>query len=297
MKILGSLPSLEIRLVVIVSVILIVGMTFGAVRAPAQVFDLTRIPTISEVPQSFVGTWDWATPRQSCGSGTDSYGNPLVAGIGQGGTAEEPAPLCQWPIDQLEAVMNGRGRAWMEFINGDDAVSPRWTCQMASLGTQLTEGYLRTFSKRPDALVMHFEQGNWVREVWMDGRAHPPAAVSFSHGHPVGWMEGDTLVVETTNFTWDPDGYDDHSHVARSHMATWTERYSLIDADTMELAITVKDPLFLREPFTFVGSLERTEQEMIGTWDCDPESAVRELYQTFRNPYPDDTTTDYYLSQ
>ena len=270
-------------------------MIAGAGNASAQVFDLTRVPTISEVPNNFIGTWDWRTPRQSCGSGTDSYGNPLVAGLGQGGTAENPVPLCQWPIDQLEQFLNGRGRAWMAFINGDDAVSPRWTCQMASLGTQLTEGYLRGFSKRPDAFVMHFEQSNWIREVWMDGRQHPPAALSYSHGHPIGWMEGDTLVVETTNFTWDPDGYDDHSHVARSHMATWVERYQLIDNDTMELTITVKDPLFLKEPFTFVGTLERTDQDMIGTWDCDPETAVKELYQTFQNPYADDTTGEYYL--
>ena len=83
----------------------------GAQVASAQVFDLARVPTISEVPNNFIGTWDWRTSRQSCGSGSDSYGNPLVAGLGQGGTAENPGPLCQWPIDQLEQVLNGRGRA------------------------------------------------------------------------------------------------------------------------------------------------------------------------------------------
>ena len=155
-------------------------------------------------------------PRQSCGSTIDSYGQPATFDSKPGGR-----PLCQWPIDRLEKVLNGRGRAWRQFSRngGDDVLSPRWTCVAAGLGTVLTEGYLRGFYKRADSLVMHFDQSNWFRSVWTDGRAHPPASDSFYHGHSIGWMEGNTFVVETTNFTWDPDGYDDHSHMARSHMA------------------------------------------------------------------------------
>ena len=260
----------------------------------AQVFDLDRIPTISEIPFSFVGTWDWRTPRQSCGTRTDSYGDPLVFGGGQG---QAGRPICQWPTDELEALLNGRGRAWLEFSGGDEALSPKWTCGAASLGTVLTEGYLRTFSTRPDALVMHYEQSNWWRWVWTDGRKHPPATESFSHRHSLGWMDGDTLVVETTNFTWDPDGYDDQSHIARSHMARYTERYTLTGIDTMELEITVEDPLFLTAPFVFTGMLEKTDQEPINAWDCDPETGLKELYQTSNNPYSDDPTPDLYNEQ
>ena len=256
----------------------------GATDASAQVFDLDRIPTISDVPFAFVGTWDWRTGRQSCGTRLDSYGSPRIL---PGAPGEF---LCQWPADQLEAMLNGRGRAWLEFSQGDDAISPKWACAKASLGTVLTEGYLRTFSKRPDALVMHYEQSNWWRWIWMDGRKHPPASELYSHGHSLGWMDGDTFVVETTNLTWDPDGYDDLSHIARSHLARFTERYTLTGIDTMELEITVEDPLFLKAPFVFTGMLERTDEDPIETWDCDPEAGLTELYQTFNNPYPDDTT-------
>jgi hypothetical protein len=253
----------------------------------AQIHDLSRIPTTSPVPADFVGIWDWATPRQSCGTTRDSYGQPVTFE----GRADGRV-VCQWPIDRLEKLLNGRGRAWRQFtLNGaDDAISPRWTCVAAGLGTVLTEGYLRGFYKRADALVMHFEQSNWFREVWTDGRKHPPATEAYYHGHAIGWMDGKTFVVETTNLTWDPDGYDDHSHIARSHMSKFTERYTLKDKDTMELAITVEDPLFLKEPYTFVGTLKRSTGQMLATWDCDPEVAVSELYQTVNNPYPDDTT-------
>jgi hypothetical protein len=266
---------------------LVILATSTNVSAQTQLFDNPRIPTVSAVPDTFVGTWLWDTPRQSCGSAIDSYGQPI--------TFDGVRPLCQWPIDQIEKVLNGRGRAWQQFVNGDDAVSPRWTCQAAGLGTVLTETYLRNFYKNPDSLVMHMEQSNWWRYIWMDGRKHPPATEAYYQGHSVGWMEGNTLVVETTNFTWDPDGFDDHSHLARSHMAKYTERYRLKDKDNMELSITVEDPLFLTKPFTFVGNLKRTDQKQIGTWDCDPASAAQALYDSFKNRYPDDKTGEQYF--
>jgi hypothetical protein len=275
------------------SVVLMTFLMLTAVTnasAQTQLFDNPRVPTISPVPESFVGTWHWTTPRQSCGSSVDSYGNPVTFDVTENGR-----PVCQWPIDQLEKVLNGRGRAWVNFVKGDDAISPRWTCVAAGLGIVLTEGYLREFYKNPDALVMHMEQSNWFRYIWMDGRKHPPATEAYYHGHSVGWMEGNVLVVETTNLTWDPDGYDDHSHIARSHMAKVTERYRQKDKDNLELSITVEDPLFLTKPFTFVGNLQRTDQKMINTWDCDPAVAAKELYDTLKNRYPDDKAAEQYF--
>jgi hypothetical protein len=74
-----------------------------------------------------------------------------------------------------------------------------------------------------------------------------------------------------------------------------TANSGLKDTDNLELAITVEDPLFLKEPFTFVGSLQRTKDTPIGSWDCDPDVAARELYDTFQNPYRDDTTASKYF--
>ncbi|NIW24918.1 MAG: hypothetical protein GWN29_10310, partial [Gammaproteobacteria bacterium] len=40
-----------------------------------------------------------------------------------------------------------------------------------------------------------------VRTIYMDGREHPPADERFHLGHSIGHWEGDTLVVDTRNFT------------------------------------------------------------------------------------------------
>jgi hypothetical protein len=268
----------------LVSAVLI--LTGPAELAAQFTVDSSRQPTISPVPQALVGTWRWDTKRQSCGSVLDSYGDPIKLGEGV---------LCQWPMDQIEKKLNGRGRAWVKMFSADEAMSPKWSCGGNGLGTDLTEGYLRTFAKRPEAFIMYWEHSQRTRYIYTDGRPHAPAMELFYHGDSIGWMEGETFVVETTNMTFNTDGYDDLSHLATSHLAKFTERYTMKDYENIELSITVEDPLFLTEPFTFVGNLRRTSQVPANTWDCDPKVPGRELYETFRNPYPDDTTGPKYF--
>ncbi len=239
-------------------------------------------PTISPVPSNFHGTWRKTSPGGNCGSLRDPFGGPRE--------------FCQFPVDQLEPLLNGRARAWIEF--SDETLSPRWACVAAGIQTVLTDagGYLWSISTRPDAVVQSFEQSNWVRYIWMDGRSHPPATDIFYHGHSIGRMEGDVLVVETTNFTFDPDGWDDQSHIATSHLKTLTERYIPTGPESVEIEFTVEDPVFLKAPFTWSHTYERTDTPFIGSWDCDPEVGLRELYQSIPSRYEDDTTPAKYLN-
>ena len=91
------------------------------------------------------------------------------------------------------------------------------------------------------------------------------------------WYEGETLVVETTNFTFDPDGMDDHGHLATSVRKRLTERYTRTGPDTMEMAITLEDPLFLTEPYTWVRQLRRSDVGPEGWGECDLEQSRRQL--------------------
>ena len=263
-----------------------------ATDAAAQ-FGGPRQASASQIPIEFVGNWLWAYPRQSCGSVVDSFGHTPVFGDGKReGTAKSVGGnlnLCQFPINELEKVMNGRGRLWLKTFSSDDAISPKWTCGV-SLGGTITRSGTKTFIQRADAIVMWFENSQTGRYIYTDGRQHPPASDMFYWGHSIGWMEGETFVVETTNFTWDPDGYDDQAHMARSHLAKWTERYTMKDKDNMEVEFIMDDPVFLKEPFKFVGAMKRTTQELNNAWECDSESGAREIYSTFKNPYPDDNT-------
>ena len=75
-----------------------------------------------------------------------------------------------------------------------------------------------------------------ARVVSLDGRAHVGAAIRSLHGDSRGWWEGDTMVVETTNFT------DRTAFRGSSEHLKVTERFTLVDANTIRYQFTVEDP-------------------------------------------------------
>ncbi|MCZ6585586.1 MAG: hypothetical protein O6930_06175 [Gammaproteobacteria bacterium] len=190
---------------------------------------------------------------------------------------------CTAPIDQMP--LNARARAWTEFF--DEPVSGMWDCAPAPLPSLLAHPTPTNIVQRPDRIMISYEHDDGRRTIWMDGRRHPPASELFYHGHSIGHYEEDVLVIETTNFTFDPDGLDDHGHLPSSPRKRLTERYTRTSPDSLELEITYEDSLFLTEPFTWTRQIRRTEFS-VGQWgDCDPEQSRRQLDTLPVSKYPD----------
>ena len=222
----------------------------------------------AEIPD-FSGNWQLLLARFSCGDwNVDDYGNQRTG--------------CSMPVDQLP--LNERALAWAEFF--DEPLSPMWDCASAGLPSLLGDPFPINIRQATDRVVIFYEHDEYQRTIWMDGRAHPPATDLFYKGHSIGWYEADTLVVETTNFTFDPDGLDDHGHVASSTRKRLIERYRRIEPDSLEMEITVEDTLFLTEPFTWTRQLRRSALPP-GEWgDCDLELSRRQL-DTLPSRYSD----------
>jgi len=190
---------------------------------------------------------------------------------------------CTAPIDQMP--VNARARAWVEFF--DEPVSGMWDCAPAPLPSILSHPTPTNIVQRPDRVLISYEHDDGRRTIWMDGRHHPPANELFYHGHSIGHYEGDLLVIETTNFTFDPDGLDDHGHLPSSPRKRLTERYRRTGPDSLELEITYEDSLFLTEPFTWTRRIQRTTYPP-GEWGaCDPEQSRRQLNTIPVSKYPD----------
>jgi hypothetical protein len=83
-----------------------------------------------------------------------------------------------------------------------------------------------------------------VRIVPLDGRPHLPPAIRRWQGDPRGRWEGDTLVVETTNFG-DRPGFRGSDAQLRL-----VERFRRIDAKTLDYQFTVDDPSVFSRPWT-----------------------------------------------
>ena len=104
----------------------------------------------------------------------------------------------------------------------------------------------------PTHVMLFTEMIHDARVVPMDGRAHAPAAVRSWMGDPRGHWEGDTLVVDSTNFT---DRTNFHGSGANLHLI---ERFTRLDADTLEYRFTVDDPATWTKPWTVAYPMIRT---------------------------------------
>ncbi len=161
----------------------------------------------------------------------------------------------------LKDKLNKRGLAWMEFR--DEQMSEKHLCIPNTLPA-IQDRYVGSVFQLGQGEI-HIESPNDAftegvrRTVWMDGRKHPGPHQSFFNGHSIGWYEGNDLVIETRNFTFNPDGLEDHTHVPSSAMKVVTERWKRLSPTAMDIEYTVEDPLFLKEPVTFTWHYLKTD--------------------------------------
>ena len=114
-----------------------------------------------------------------------------------------------------------------------------------------------------DTVIISHELMHDVRIVYLDGRAHPPAAIEYLAGHSRGRWEGDTLVVDTTNFT-DKTNFrgppattrQEISHTRSLHVI---ERFTRTDKNTIHYEFTVEDPATWTRPWSGEMSIRAIE--------------------------------------
>jgi len=125
-------------------------------------------------------------------------------------------------------------------------------------------------------ILIRFEFWDEERTVYMDGRPHPDISERFHSGHSIGRWDGDTLVVDTTNFTDHRSPYQiGVPSGAQKHVV---ERYRLIEGGTrIAVEFVLEDPEYIAEPLTHARELIYAPQLELSPFDCDPESASRFL--------------------
>jgi hypothetical protein len=106
----------------------------------------------------------------------------------------------------------------------------------------------------PESVVILQEMIHDARLVPLDGRPHLPESVRQLHGDPRGHWEGDSLVVETTNFI---NGFQGSTPNVRL-----TEKYTRVSDDYINWEITVNDPDTWVQPWTFMIRLKHTNDQL-----------------------------------
>ena len=114
----------------------------------------------------------------------------------------------------------------------------------------------------PDYVVILQEMSNNnPRIVSMDGRPHLPQTIRLWPGDSRGYWEGETLVVETTNFT-----HKTHFR-GSSEALRVVERFTRVDAETIRYEFTVEDPTSWTSPWSAEIPMVRTD-EMLFEYAC-----------------------------
>ena len=121
----------------------------------------------------------------------------------------------------------------------------------------------------PGHVVILNEMVHDARVIPLDGGPHLPSALRQWHGDSRGRWEGDTLVVESRNFSAKTASFDSTALSALGTGTTLrlTERFTRVSDDTLLYEYTVDDPATFTQPFT-VALPMRQSAELIYEYAC-----------------------------
>ncbi len=112
-----------------------------------------------------------------------------------------------------------------------------------------------------DTVAIQMEKIHDVRVIPLDGRPHLAQSVQQYMGDARGHWEGDSLVVETTNFH--PNGNPMGGYLTLSDpKLRLVERFTRTAQDTLEYTFTVDDPTMWTKPWTAVVYWKRAKGEV-----------------------------------
>jgi hypothetical protein len=181
------------------------------------------------------------------------------------GRLPELTPAGQQRVAERRA-QRGRGlpASYTDFTNYDRCLTRGLVGSMLPViygnGTQIVQA--------PGVVVIRNEMIHEARVIPLAAGAHAGAGVRMWMGDSRGRFEGDTLVIETTNFT-DRTGLGGNGNGAmHTENLTLVERLRRVDADTLRYEFTVDDPATYTRPWTAAFDLDSRPGYEIYEYAC-----------------------------
>jgi hypothetical protein len=120
-------------------------------------------------------------------------------------------------------------------------------------------GSFRRIVQTPGGIAIYYDVGQgqgWQRNIVMNGSPHLPAHIRQWYGDSRGHWEGDTLVIDVTNFSpkTDYQGSRENLHLV--------ERWTRTGPSSLEYVVTAEDPTVWTRPWT-------AKQEFVRQSDAD----------------------------
>jgi len=110
----------------------------------------------------------------------------------------------------------------------------------------------------PTFVGINMEMRHDLRVIPISNRPHVASDIKQFLGDPRGHWEGDTLVVESTNFRGGRTG----GRGSVSETGRLTEKFTRVDQNTLKYEVTVNDPATYTQPFTAVLFLKQSKDQL-----------------------------------
>jgi hypothetical protein len=128
----------------------------------------------------------------------------------------------------------------------------------------------------PDAVIITYEMVHDTRVIPLDGRPHIGSGIRQLMGNARGHWEGNTLVIETTNFTDRTAVGPNGGGTRHSAAMKMTERITRIDPQMLDYELRIDDPKTYVMPWTIRMTLTRQPGYVIYEYGChEGNGAVR----------------------
>ena len=209
----------------------------GATQAPAKASGAAA----GAAPSSTDLAGVWEMPREAFGQYDQTFG-------------KEELPMTDWAKQKYAAARPSEGPRMVSTAQLND---PFYVCLPPGVPRIYLHPFAMQIVQTPKEVIQLFEYDHLVRHVYTDGRGHGDPDPTWM-GDSIGHWEGTTFVVDSIGFndkTWiDRVG---HPHSDKEHVI---ERFRRVDAKTIQMDMTIEDPVAYTKPIVkqFIFRLQPT---------------------------------------
>jgi hypothetical protein len=144
---------------------------------------------------------------------------------------------------------NGPFNSWLDMGLYDRCITRGIPASMMPAGY----GSRYDITQSPDSVAIRYEMIHETRVIPLDRAGRLGARLHHYMGDARGWWEGDTLVVETTNFRPESAPQNSSEHVRM------IERFKATSPGTVEWSVTFEDATVWERPWTYSMPLTRVD--------------------------------------
>ena len=136
----------------------------------------------------------------------------------------------------------------------------------------------------PGLIVLRYEMIHETRIIPIGGRPHLASGIRSYMGDARGRWDGQTLVIETTNFNGKTGSYGRNGNGnPTSEALRLTERFTRRGTDTLDYSVTVDDPRTWARPWTVAFPLTRDPDYVMYEYAChEGNYAIANILRAFR---------------